>query len=156
MYSFCLDRTTARSAISKSLILVPVLSFGVLFHTASGASWHCQQGPVPGYPYLSLCPGCANKQHSYARASRSGTLGHAMPRRLLLYCWGFLFWLQAKKPLQLPIGHVSFSSCCWAGTAHLQQGDQSPSPTQICPYPCRISSICRDNGRWGYRQDWRC
>lgn len=75
-------------------------------------------------------------------------------------CWGFLvfffsFFGSKQFPIICPQG-MSFSSCFWAETAYLQQGDSSPSPAQICPYPCRISSICRDNGRWRHRQDWRC
>lgn len=150
MCSFCLGGTTVRSAISKSLVLLPMLSFGVLFHTTWGAGWQCQQGPVPGCSCLSQCPGCANRH-------RSGTLGHAMPRSfvcLFVCCFFVGFFLQAV-PYHLLTRHMSFSSCCWAVT-HLQLGDHSLSPAQICPYPCRISGICRDNGRWRTRGDWRC
>lgn len=154
MCSLCSGRTTARSVISKALILVPVLSFSVLFHITSAAGWHCQQGPVPGCPYLSPCPGCANRQHS-CWAGRSGT-SPAMPRRLLLFCCGFFFL--GYKPKSLIICQQDTCPChpCSAGTAHLQQSDHSPTSTQICSYPWRISGIFRDNGRWRNRQDWRC
>lgn len=93
-----------------------------------------------------------------AQAVQTGSVpvqGQAEVEHWDMSCPGGFFLLRAVS-YHLPTGHMSFSSCCWAETAHLQQGDYSPSPPQICPYPCRTSSIRRNNGRWRNRQDWRC
>lgn len=115
-----------------SLILAPMLSFGVL--QCPHIRWTLPAGASPWLPMpvpvTRLCQQC----HSCARAGRSGTLGQAVPGSLLgcfLFClgvWGLgffgggflsLFWLQTV-PYHLPTGHMSFSPCCWAEIAHLQ------------------------------------